>query len=185
MAGSEEPHRGCKFARPSARLRFILVAGRGGTLRTGAALYPRLENLQGGSRGGLGIPSMGKRASVGATVASVGAAARCRMLPIRSHARLLRLANKAVCSVSLPLSCDAGSAQKHRLVRTKSADCKLGGFSVTSDRRFVLRPASLGGCPLMDGFCPARKGFSDECALGCRSKGHGFAQGEWCDLALC
>ena len=77
--------------------------------------------------------------SVGATVES-GVRLKVRMVP-DTLACTAEDADKAVCFGFIAASCDAGSEQA-QAVRTKSADCSWW-FSVTSDRRFVMRPAPV------------------------------------------
>ena len=100
---------------------------------------PRWKTSQGGSRGGLGSIYGESLQSVGATVAS-GVRLKVRMVP-DTLAHSGEDADKAVCFGVIAASCDAGNEQAHD-VRTRSADCSWW-FSVTNDRRFVMRPAPL------------------------------------------
>lgn len=101
--------------------------------------------------------------SVGATVAP-GVRLKVRIVP-DTLACTAEDADKAVCFGVIAASCDAGSEQA-QAVRTRSADCSWW-FSVTSDRRFVMRPAPL-AVLVMTAF--ARAGRFRRCALGCRSR---------------
>jgi len=77
--------------------------------------------------------------TVGATVAS-GVWLKVRMVP-DALAHSGEDADKALCFGVIAASCDAGNEQAHA-VRTKSADCSWW-FSMTNDRRFVMRPAPV------------------------------------------
>ena len=77
--------------------------------------------------------------SVGATVES-GVRLKVRMVP-DTLAHSGEDADKALCFGVIATSYDAGNEQAHA-VRTKSADCSWW-FSLTNDRRFVMRPVPV------------------------------------------
>ncbi len=103
-----------------------------GAISTRVGKPPKVE-----AAGGLGSVYGESVQSVGATVASVLLLKLCMVSDAR--VRSAEDAEKAVCFGVIVASFDADDEQAHA-VRTKSADCRWW-FSMTNDRRFVMRPA--------------------------------------------
>lgn len=87
-------------------------------------------------------------------------------------------AGKAACFGVIAALCDAGNQQTHAL-RTRSADCSWW-FSVTDDRRCVMRPAP--SVVRATSVLPAPEDFDD--AHGAAAAGARLTQGEWDDFGF-
>ena len=125
---------------------------------------PALENLPMGKLRGSWICLWGKCVVGWATVAS-GVRLKVRMVP-DTFAHSAEDADEAVFFGVIAASWDAGNEQTHAL-RARSADCSWW-FSVTDDRRYVMRPAPS---VVRATSVFARAERSRRCALGRRSRG--------------